>query len=425
MDHEVGDPVEASTHGAAPHQAESPRLEDHAGLDEHAAEEAATEAVVATATPAAPAEPEAEEEEESEEEDTYGGAIPEYWIPGEDEQGLLESVSQLPQGHYVYLHSRPVQELRANFAEFTGDWVDLCSSTLLRGRTYALQESAKKLKDTDICTVESATAKIRAATRNEYLVVKYRDWSRWSAVHFCDDARGGFGTPKEGPSYVPFVINPFRRSYVDKYFLVCLNPGPGYFVPITMRQYVYGVIHTRENKLKGSNYLTEEQFAALMLITSPDRDPSSAALKWSTSLGVGTWARSQRTFAAAALLLSFTELLGGHALRGETPAAAAQDAEQSSEGGALRSALRHVSAQSVLPRLYGALRVLWWIGAGFASSVAGRILANRGDEAFVTADAPLSALSAGVISLTTETSATLWTFSAFSFLANYRVAMFY
>ena len=419
MDHEASEPLEAGAHDAAPHQAESPRLDDQAGLEEHLAEEATAEPGVAT--PAAPAEAKAEEEEESD--DTYGGAIPEYWIPGEDEQGLLESVSQLPQGHYVYLHSRPVQELRANFAEFTGDWVDLCSSTLLRGRTYALQESAKKLKDTDLCTVESATAKIRAATRNEYLVVKYRDWSRWSAVHFCDDARGGFGTPKEGPSYVPFVINPFRRSYVDKYFLVCLNPGPGYFVPITMRQYVYGVIHTRENKLKGSNFLTEEQFSALMLITSPDRDPSSAALKWSTSLGVGTWARSQRTFAAAALVLSFTELLGGRALRGEAPETA-QDAEQSSEGGTL-SALKHVSAQSVLPRLYGALRVLWWIGAGFASSVAGRILANRGDEAFVTADAPLSALSAGVISLTTEASTTLWTFSAFSFLANYRVAMFY
>eukprot|EP01061_Rhynchopus_euleeides_P019199 TRINITY_DN31598_c0_g1_i2.p1 TRINITY_DN31598_c0_g1~~TRINITY_DN31598_c0_g1_i2.p1 ORF type:complete len:227 (+),score=64.43 TRINITY_DN31598_c0_g1_i2:100-681(+) len=165
--------------------------------------------------------------------------IPDYWVPGEDEMGLLQMVASLPEGNSVYLHARPTEELRANASDYAGEWIDLFDDLLVKGKSQVLRQETASVPDTAIYTAQTVHQHIRNASQKDYLPVKYRDWSRWAVAHYPLDAKGGFGCLKESPSaLIPVILNPFRRSFVDRYFLVCINSGPGYFIPISKTQNV-------------------------------------------------------------------------------------------------------------------------------------------------------------------------------------------
>ena len=358
---------------------------------------------VTAVQPAAVAVAEQEQEEEEEEEED----IPDYWVPGEDESGLVQAVVGLPAGNYVYLHARPTGELRANFADIESEWVDLFTDLNVQGKTHAFKQSAAKVKDTSVYTVQSVQQRLREASHNEYLVVKYRDWSRWAVSRYPSEARGGFGSLKESTSaLVPVVLNPFKRSYVDRFYLVCVNPGPGYFIPLTKKQYILASLHLRENILKGRQHLSEEQYEMLMEV--PPEVPEVVSLLWSANLAVGTWLPSQKAFSVVATMVVLFEAFMGRNVRDDTPVLLSLDAR---------------AVPELLLRLKGAVRVSFWLAVGFLASTAGRILATRSDEALVTAETPLTALSSGLLAITSENAATLWTYNSCALLANYRFAV--
>eukprot|EP01063_Lacrimia_lanifica_P015895 TRINITY_DN22548_c0_g1_i1.p1 TRINITY_DN22548_c0_g1~~TRINITY_DN22548_c0_g1_i1.p1 ORF type:complete len:355 (+),score=112.08 TRINITY_DN22548_c0_g1_i1:45-1067(+) len=312
-------------------------------------------------------------------------ALPDYWVPLEDEQGLLEVLALLPDTEVVYLHTRPIGELQGNMVDYVGDCIDLSQDVYVKGKGYVLRQRAARALDTDVYPVSSIEAMTQQAMCSSYVAVKYRDWSRWAVRANPRRARGGFGAPAEGGIF-PFVINPFARAHVDRCFVVVVGHGPGYLLPITEEQFILACSKTHENTLSGKKFLTQQQYDEVASYQAV-RCGADRTLPWETNPLL--WPRSQQLFTGVCGCLCISNLF----------------IDSDSSRGTLRK-LAHV---------------VQWTASGFAAARLGTFLASQ--QGGVTAEAPITAAFAGLLSLATPAAAPIPIFAAFAALANYRVAV--
>eukprot|EP01059_Diplonema_ambulator_P033972 TRINITY_DN7397_c0_g1_i1.p1 TRINITY_DN7397_c0_g1~~TRINITY_DN7397_c0_g1_i1.p1 ORF type:complete len:349 (+),score=51.78 TRINITY_DN7397_c0_g1_i1:928-1974(+) len=310
--------------------------------------------------------------------------FPEYWVPGEEEQGLLEVMHILPKETRVYLYTRPVEELRGNLCGYDGGWVDVTGKAFIQGKEAVLREGAVAYEDRKLYSVKGIAEAIGKLKENSYVLVSYRDWSRWASRVYHKEVRGGFGCPTQGGMGI--ILNPFQQGYVDRYFAVALNSGPAYFVEMEKVQYMLGQGKCHENKLKGVEYLTEDQFDEVMsyVETKPPAPPSD--LNWDMTLNVAAWPLSQLFSLTSFTLLTVTGLY-------------------------LRSLKSTLS----------------YLAIGFFTFATGSFLASHPPTP--TIEAPFTTISTGLLSLSLYSAPqptrtlTMSLFSAISLAANYRLAV--
>eukprot|EP01060_Flectonema_neradi_P039895 TRINITY_DN8949_c0_g4_i1.p1 TRINITY_DN8949_c0_g4~~TRINITY_DN8949_c0_g4_i1.p1 ORF type:complete len:342 (+),score=38.04 TRINITY_DN8949_c0_g4_i1:23-1027(+) len=307
-----------------------------------------------------------------------------YWIPGPEEHGLLEVVSNSPEQSSVAVHSRPEQELKGNFFDYYGGYCDLSDELFVRGRAERVSEA---LNENDYYKV----SELMKSTEPHHLVLIYRDYSTFAVRTHKQRARGGFGNPVEG-SFLGFTLNPFTRSYVDQYFICTVGRmGPATLTPIGKRKYVAATQKSHENYVRNNlGALTDDQLDEVMRIDDPDIEEQVDV--WSLQVGVKRWPLDQQVAAVACFLISI---------------------------------FGFVMNRPAVSRMRSACHTLLWMVLPFSSSVAASLFVNK--SLLVPPEAPFITASSGLFSLSVPTSSgkynvPLFLFTVMTFVTSLRFA---
>ena len=298
-----------------------------------------------------------------------------YWIPGPEEQGLLEVVASVPSSDAIPVHTRPENELRGNFFDYYGGYCDLSDELFVRGRVGRISDS---LNENDYYKV----SELMKSTNPHHLVLIYRDYSTFAVRTYKQRARGGFGNPVEG-SVSGFTLNPFTRSYVDQYFLCTVGRiGPATLTSIGKRKFVAATKKSHENYVKNNlGALNDDQLEEIMRIEDDDITEEQLNV-WSLQVGIKRWPIDQQLVALSCCLISFS---GFFIKRPE------------------------------VSRLRSACHTFLWMVLPFSSSLAASLFVNK--SLTVPAEAPFLTASSGLLSLTIPSVVGNYDFSLFIFTA--------
>ncbi|KAJ9461440.1 hypothetical protein DIPPA_25760 [Diplonema papillatum] len=352
-----------------------------------------------------------------------------YWIPDDDEEGLTEVMATVPEDTRVYLHSRPVGELEGNFTDYTGNSIRLTNKVFVEGKTSVLRDRAKSMHDGSYYSREALVHALLSVSQEAFVLARYRDYSRWASRNYPREAAGGFGSPTELRA-LGFETNPFARWYVDRYYAVAVEGGPGYFKPLSKRQFLLGVAKCHANSASGTDFLVKEQFDEILSVSDEPASPSARfpAMAWSSSLDLSSWPVDQKVSTASLTALCVV----GAFLGVLTPVAAASSSSSSSLAlsSSDKSATGSAPAAVVLRKsaLWGFVGTLFWAAVGMFSSLVAAVLAERGPR--LPAFAPVSGLFAAAMALSlgaappAPRARALCCFSLIATFANYRIVVY-
>eukprot|EP00756_Hemistasia_phaeocysticola_P054203 Hpha_TRINITY_DN30135_c0_g1::TRINITY_DN30135_c0_g1_i1::g.110611::m.110611 len=334
-------------------------------------------------------------------------APPHYWVPGDKEQGLMQVVSLLKSSNgaplEVFLSSRPVDELRANFTDHSRQYIDLSTEPWLSGANVSRQNrQLQNLPPGTNIPADHAHSYLNSLLpcSDAFLVVRYCDYSSWAAKAFKNDRQGRFGRHAEGGFFGVF-LNPLMRKWVEKSLVVRIGERPAAIVAeLTEFQFAAAACLAHTNRITAvaqgrvhSISLSEHQLEQVLALTEPPPPlPDTTHLDWVVG-PPRTWGREQSVAVGFAGVLMVAGMVIG--ARGELPPSAAKvqglQARRGMGGGVVKVEVKEAGTSSFRGFLWMADAML----RGATTALLCGACTGRGVQRYV----PWAGISAGLVML--------------------------